>query len=61
MVLKATVHKESPKQSLPNVTSEEAVRRCFNYLYRIYFVTCNKTSFRSEKREINVEFTRHKN
>ena len=28
MVLKTTVQKESPKQSLPKVTSEAAVRRC---------------------------------
>ena len=28
MVLKAAVQKESPKQSLPKVTSEAAVRRC---------------------------------
>ena len=28
MVLKATLQKESPKQSLPKVTSGAAVRRC---------------------------------
>ena len=28
MVLKATAQKESPKQSIPKVTSEAAVRRC---------------------------------
>ena len=28
MVLKVTMHKESPKQSFPKVTSEAAVRRC---------------------------------
>ena len=28
MVLKATVEKESPEQSLPKVISEAAIRRC---------------------------------
>ena len=29
MILKVTLQKESPKQSLPKVPSEAAVRRCF--------------------------------
>ena len=32
MVLKATLQKESPKQSLPKVSSEAAVRRCSSKL-----------------------------
>ena len=43
MVLKATLQKQSPKQSLPKVTSEAAVCRCLSLhpatLFKRYFNT----------------------
>ena len=45
MVLKAAVQKESPKQSLPKVTSEAAIRRCSSkqVFFEIFRNTHRKT------------------
>ena len=51
MLLKATVQKETPKQSLPKVTSEAAVRRCSsNQVLLEIFCNIHRKTFVLESR-----------